>query len=219
MKIGIIGSGNIGGNLTRAFRKAGHDVVVANSRGPESLANLAKETGATPVAVADAVRGNDVVVVTIPQKNIPSLPKTLFADAPASLVVIDTGNYYPQQRDGKIAAIEDGMPESEWVSQQLGVPVVKAFNNIYAAHLLTHGKPAGTPDRVALPIAGDDAHAKAVVTNLIDEIGFDTVDAGTLADSWRQQPGFPGYGTDFDAEKLRHALAETNRERAPEWKA
>ena len=130
MNIGIIGAGNIGGNLTRRFRQLGHNVFVANSRGPESLAALAAETGATPVTVEEAARRGEVVVVTIPMKNIPELPGDLFNGVPDSVVVVDTGNYYPQQRDGRIAGIEDGMVESRWVSQQLGRPVVKAFNNI-----------------------------------------------------------------------------------------
>lgn len=219
VKIGIIGAGNIGGALVRRFRQLGYDVAVANSRGPETLAELARETGASAVAVREAARGRDVVVVTIPQKTIPDLPAGLFADVPASVVVIDTGNYYPQQRDGKIAEIEGGATESAWVASKLGRPVVKTFNNIYAKHLLERGKPAGAPDRIALPIAGDDANAKAVVMRLVDELGFDPVDAGTLAESWRQQPGTPCYGADDTAEALRTALAAATSERKPEWRA
>ena len=219
MNIGIIGAGNIGGNLTRRFQKIGHKVFVANSRGPETLADLAAETGATPVTVEEAARSGDVVIVTIPQKNIPDLPRDLFAGVPESVVVVDTGNYYPQQRDGRIGGIEDGMIESRWVSQQLGRPVVKAFNNIYAEHLLKLGQPAGTPGRIALPVAGDDHRAKAVVLKLVDELGFDAVDAGGLDDSWRQQPGTPVYAADFDAEGVRQALASATKERKPEWRA
>src|SRR6476619_2713853 len=208
MQIGIIGAGNIGGNLTRRFRALGHDVDVANSRGPETLGALAKETGAKAVTVAEAARDKDVVVVTIPLKNVPALPKGLFASAKPTTVVIDTGNYYPQQRDGRIDAIEQGMPESAWVAQQLGRLVVKAFNNIYAKHLLERGQPKGTKGRIALPIAGDDKAAKAVVTRLLDELGFDAVDTGSLADSWRQQTGTPVYGTDLDAAGVRRALAD-----------
>jgi 8-hydroxy-5-deazaflavin:NADPH oxidoreductase len=218
MNIGIIGAGNIGGNLTRRLRELGHNVFVANSRGPESLADLAAETGATPVTVHQAAQRGDVVIVTIPEKNIPNLPRDLFAGAP-DIVVVDTGNYYPQQRDGRIAGIEDGMTESGWVSQQLGRPVIKAFNNIYAAHLLKSGKPAGTPGRIALPVAGDDDRAKSVVLKLIDELGFDGVDAGGLDDSWRQQPGTPVYAADFDAEGVRRALENATKERKPEWRA
>ena len=219
MNIGIIGAGNIGGNLTRRFQELGHKVFVGNSRGPETLADLTAETGATPVTVEEAARRGDVVVVTIPQKNIPSLPRDLFAEVPDNVVVVDTGNYYPQQRDGRIAGIEDGTVESRWVSQQLGRPVVKAFNNIYAEHLLKLGKPSGTPGRIALPVAGDDERAKSVVLRLVDELGFDAVDAGELDDSWRQQPGTPVYAADFDAEGVRRALASASKERKPEWRA
>jgi hypothetical protein len=133
--------------------------------------------------------------------------------------VIDTGNYYPQQRDGLIAAIEDGTTESRWVSQQIGHPVVKAFNGIQAQHLLELGRPAGAADRIALPVAGDDDAAKAVVLALVDELGFDPVDAGSIDDSWRQQPGTPVYGRDFDAAGVRAALAEATPDRGPAWRA
>ena len=218
LRIGIIGAGNIGGTLTRRLTTLGHDVAVANSRGPESLADLAAETGATAVPVAEAARGRDVVIVTIPQKNIPDLPADLFDGAPENLVVVDTGNYYPRQRDGRIEGIEGGLTESRWVEQQLGRPVVKAFNNIYAKHLMENGRPAGTPGRIALPVAGDDAAAKAVVLRLLDELGFDGVDAGGLDESWRQQPGTPVYAQDYDAEGVRRALAEASPERKPEWR-
>jgi len=219
MKIGIIGAGHIGGTLTRRRSELGHKVFVANSRGPETPAKLAAETGATAVSVKEAARIGDVVVVTIPEKNIPSLPTDLFAGTAASVVVVDTGNYYPQQRDGRIEGIEAGTTESRWVSQQLGRPVIKAFNNIYAEHLLKKGSPAGTPDRIALPVAGDDTAAKAVVLKLVDELGFDGVDAGGLDDSWKQQPGTPVYGADLDAEGVRRALSEARKDRAPEWRA
>jgi len=219
MNIGIIGAGNIGGNLTRRFRALGHKVFVANSRGPETLADLVEETGATPVTVDQAARSGDVVIVTIPMKNIPDLPRDLFAGVSDDVVVVDTGNYYPQQRDGRIAGIEDGMIESRWVSQQLGRPVVKAFNNIYAEHLLKLGKRAGSPGRIALPVAGDDERAKSIVLKLVDELGFDGVDAGGLDDSWRQQPATPVYAGDFDAAGVRRALASASRERKPEWRS
>ncbi len=219
MKIGIIGAGNIGGNLTRRLTALGHEVSVANSRGPETLAPLAQETGAKAVPVTEAVRDKDLVIVTIPEKNIPHLPADLFEGLAADGVVIDTGNYYPQQRDGRIEEIEKGTTESRWVEQQLGRRVTKAFNNIYARHLLERGQPAGTPGRIALPVAGDDAKAKSVVLRLVDELGFDGVDAGGLDESWRQQPGTPVYGTDLDADGVRRALSEASRERGPEWRA
>jgi predicted dinucleotide-binding enzyme len=218
MKIGIIGAGQIGGTLARRFRALGHDVAVANSRGPDTLRDLAAETGATAVTVEDAVRGRDVVIVTIPEKHIPDLPEGLLSAA-GDAVVIDTGNYYPQQRDGRIAAIEAGMPESAWVASELGRPVIKAFNNIYAKHLLEKGQPAGAAGRIALPVAGDDARGKSVVLRLVDALGFDAVDAGPLAESWRQQPGTPVYGTDHDVAGVTSALAKASRERTAEWKA
>ena len=219
MDIGIIGAGQIGGTLTQRLTELGHNVFVANSRGPETLADLARETGATPVTPHEAARRGEIVIVTIPQKNIPKLPRDLFANVPEDVVVVDTGNYYPQQRDGRIEGIEDGSTESRWVSEQLGRPVVKTFNNIYADHLLRRGVPAGTPGRIALPVAGDDAQAKAKEIRLLDELGFDGVDAGTIDESWRQQPATPVYGTDYDAEGVKRALSEASPERKPEWRA
>lgn len=178
MKIGIIGAGNIGGNLTRRLTALGHDVSVANSRGPETLSALVEETGATAVTAAEAARGAQVVVVTVPLKAVPGLPAGLIDGAAEGVAVIDTGNYYPQQRDGRIAAIEDGTPESRWTEEQIGHPVIKAFNGTYAQDILSNGLPKGSVGRQALPVTGDDAAAKRVVRDLIDELGFDTVDAG-----------------------------------------
>ena len=219
LRIGIVGPGNIGGTLARKLTSLGHEVAVANSRGPETLAKLASETGAKAVTVEEAARGRDVVVVTIPQKNIPDLPAGLFEGEPAELVVVDTGNYYPRQRDGRIAEIEAGMPESRWVEKHLGRPVVKAFNNIHAEHLLKYGKPPGATGRIALPVAGDDPAAKEVVLRLVDELGFDGVDSGGLDESWRQQPDTPVYGTNYDAENVRRGLAQASPTRKPEWRA
>ena len=219
MKIGIIGAGNIGGTLARRLVALKHQVSVANSRGPESLAAFARESGARAVTVEEAARAGDVVIVSIPLKNISRLPRDLFKGVPDSVVVVDTGNYYPRQRDGRIDPIERGATEARWVADQLGRPVVKAFNNIYARHLLERGKPKGTAGRIALPIAGDDPRAKEVVTRLLDELGFDAVDGGGLDESWRQQPGTPVYGTDFDAAGVRRGLAEAKQERPAEFRA
>ena len=219
LKIGIIGTGNIGSTLTRHFTRLGHDVVIANSRGPESLSGLAKETGAKPVQVREVPQGRDLVVVTIPEGKIPNLPSGLFKNVPANLVVIDTGNYYPRHRDGKIEGIEKGLLESRWVEQQLGHPVIKVFNNIYADHLATMGKPAGSVGRVALPVSGDDLQAKALVMELVNEMGFEAVDVGGLDESWRHQPGTPVYTADLDAAGLKKALSQATRERKPEWHA
>src|SRR5262245_4115950 len=219
MKIGIIGAGQIGGTLTRRLTALGHEVSIANSRGPETLASLAKETGAKAVSVKEAAHAGDVIVVTIPEGRIPDLPRDLFTGVRDSVVVVDTGNYYPRQHDGRIPEIEGGLSESRWVEKQLGRAVVKAFNNIYARHLMEHGRPANSPGRIALPVSGDDSQAKAVVISLIDELGFDAVDAGGLDESWRQQPGTPVYATDFNAEGVRRALAQASKERKPEWRA
>lgn len=213
MKIGIVGAGNIGGNLTRRLTALGHDVSVANSRGPETLAALAEETGAHAVHATEAVKGAELVIVTIPEKAVPALPHGLLEDRAPGAPVVDTGNYYPRERDGRIDAIEDGTVESVWVSQQLGVPVIKAFNGIYAAHLLSKPKPAGEPGRMALPVAGDDPSTKQVVMDLVEELGFTAVDAGPLSESWRMQPLTPVYGLDGDADAVRKALAEASPER------
>jgi 8-hydroxy-5-deazaflavin:NADPH oxidoreductase len=219
MNIGIIGAGNIGGTLARRFAAVGHSVKIANSRGPETLKDLAAETGAKPVTVRDAVRDVQVIIVSIPEGKIPTLPPGLLAHVGSGVAVVDTGNYYPRQRDGRIAGIEEGLTESRWVEQQLGHRVVKAFNVIYAEHLLKRGKPRGAPGRIALPVAGDDPKAKALVMQLVDEIGFDPVDAGDLDHSWRQQPGTPAYVRDFDADGVRSALAAAKPERTSGWRA
>lgn len=219
MKIGVIGAGNIGLALVRHFTRLGHDVVVANSRGPETLKQLAKETGARAVAVEEVPRGRDLVVVTIPEGKIQELPQGLFKNAPPHQIVIDTGNYYPRHRDGKIEGIENGLLESRWVEQQLGHPVIKVFNNIYAEHLANRGKPPGTPNRIALPVSGDDPKAKQVVMELINDMGFDPVDAGGLDESWRQQPDTPVYAADLDVVGVKRGLAQAKPERKPEWRA
>jgi predicted dinucleotide-binding enzyme len=218
MRIGIIGAGHIGGNLARRLTAAGYDVSIANSRGPESLVDVASKTGARPVWAKDAAREKDLVIVTIPEKDVKELPKDLFASAKADTVVVDTGNYYPK-RDGKIASIEDGTTESRWVSEQLGRPVVKAFNTIYAHNIVDRPRPKGDDKRLALPVAGDDTRAKQVVMKVIDEIGFDSVDAGGLDDSWRQQPGTPVYGAELDANGVKRALSEAHHERPTEFRA
>ncbi|WP_277881330.1 NADPH-dependent F420 reductase [Hymenobacter cyanobacteriorum] len=214
MNIGIIGAGHIGSALAVRLVSLGHSVKIANSRGPETLGDVAQKTGATPVTAEEAAKHGDIVVVTIPLKNIPDLPKDLFAGVPASVPVIDTSNYYPMLRDGKIAELETGdLTESEWVQQHLGRPVVKVFNNIYADHLQNKGVAAGTPGRISLPVAGDDAAAKQKVMALVEELGFDAVDDGTLHESWRQQPGTPSYGADMPADKLREHFASLGSQR------
>lgn len=216
MDIGIIGSGHIGSTLARQLTALGHRVSIANSRGPASLAALAAETGATAATVEQAARARDVVIVTIPEKAVSELPRHVFAAT--SAVVVDTGNYYPS-RDGRIAELDGGLAESQWVAQLLGRPVVKAFNNIVATSLATRGVPAGTPGRVCLPVAGDDVRAKQVVLGLIEALGFDGLDAGTLADSWRQQPGTPAYCHDLGTAGLKAALAQADAGKMAHYRA
>jgi 8-hydroxy-5-deazaflavin:NADPH oxidoreductase len=219
MDIGIIGAGQIGGSLTRMLTGLGHTVRVSNSRGPETLADLVAETGATAVWAAEAAADAELVIVSIPQKNVVDLAPGIVTTARAGAPVIETNNYYPQQRDGRIEAIEAGTPESIWVSERLGVPVFKVFNGIYWKTLLERGLPRGSVGRIALPVAGDDPAGKRIVLDLVDELGFDPVDGGTLADSWRQQPGTPVYGTDLDLAGAVQALAEASPERTDAFRA
>jgi 8-hydroxy-5-deazaflavin:NADPH oxidoreductase len=218
MRIGIIGAGNIGGALARHLAKLGHQVSIANSRGPKSLSALAAEIGATPVSVVQAATAGEIVILTIPTKAVADLPRGMFASAP-SCVVIDTGNYHPELRDGRIEAIDKGLLDSEWVAQQIGHPVVKAFNNIFAKSLLEKGVPKGTAGRVALSVFGDSVDAKAKVLRLVDDLGFDPIDGGDLDNSWRQQPGTPAYCRDLEATALRRALTEPVRSRIAEYRA
>jgi len=218
MRIGFIGVGELGGTLARRLAKLGHQVSIANSRGPESLSALAAEIGATPVSVVDAAKAAEIVIISIPTKAVADLPPKLFANAP-SCVVIDTGNYHPELRDGRIDAIDRGMLDSQWVAQQIGRPVIKAFNNIFAKSLLEKGVPKGTTGRIALSVVGDSLDAKATVLRLVEDLGFDPVDDGDLDNSWRQQPGTPAYCRDLGATALRRALTEADRSRIAEYRA
>ena len=219
MKIGIIGAGNIGGALAQRLAALGHDVTLANSRGPETLKTFAEEHKVTAATAREAAQAGEIVVVTIPLVNVPKLGRGLFEGVGEDVVVIDTNNYYPRHRDGRIAEIENGLTESAWVEKELGRPVVKSFNNIAAAHLIGKGQPKGTAGRIALPVAGDDTAKKAKVLALVEELGFDAVDAGSISESWRQQPATPVYGTDLDAAGVSRALQEATPERKAEWRA
>jgi predicted dinucleotide-binding enzyme len=213
MQIGIIGAGQIGGTLTRKLTALGHTVRVANSRDPQTLADLAAETGAEAVWAADAATDADLVIVSIPQKNVPDLAPGIVAGAKPGAAVIETNNYYPKERDGAIAAIEAGTVESVWVAEQLGTPVVKVFNGIWWKTLLEHSLPKGAEGRIALPVAGADGPQKQQVLDLVEELGFDAVDAGSLEESWRQQPDSPVYGKNYGIEDTLKALAEASPER------
>jgi hypothetical protein len=209
----------MGAGLARGLAELGHQVSIANSKGPQSLTALAAEIGATPATVVDAANSAEVVLLAIPTKAVADLPRDLFSNVAGSVVVIDLGNYHPELRDGRIATIDRGMLDSQWVAQQIGRPVIKAFNNILASSLLAKGAPSGTQGRIALSIAGDSSAAKAVVLRLVDQLGFDPVDAGDLDNSWRQQPGTPAYCRDLKAPALRSALAEPDRSRIAQYRA
>ena len=197
---GFIGSGHIGSTVARLAVAAGHDVVMSNSRGPETLAELVSDLGdhARAGTAAEAARAGDVVVVTIPLTNYRDVP----VDELAGKVVIDTMNYYPQ-RDGQIGALDaDTTTSSELLQAHLpAARVVKGFNNIFFQHLAALARPAGSTERSALAIAGDDAEAKRLVTGLLDEIGYDTVDLGPLSEGRRTQPGTPAYGLMYAADE------------------
>jgi predicted dinucleotide-binding enzyme len=215
MKIGFIGAGEIGGALIRQYARAGHNVKMTNASGIEKLKSLASETGASPVKLTEVVADVDVIVVSIPLVAILELPKYLFKNASANTTIIDTCNYYPI-RDGKIEDIEDGMPESVWVSNQLEWPVIKAYNNILYRSLVNSGLPRGAASRVALPISGDDKRSKDLVSTLVDDSGFDSLDYGSLQDSWRQQPGSPVYCTDLTLPQLKKSIEKVKKELLPE---
>lgn len=214
MKIGIIGAGNIGGTIARTLSAADHVVKLAGSKGPEAISDLAQEIGAEAVAAKNAVNDVDAIVLSIPFIAIPNLA-SLFADVPRDVVVIDTSNYYPQ-RDGQIDEVEDGKPESVWASEQLGRPIVKAFNAILAQTLQGYGMPPGSAGRIAIPVAGDDQSAKTLAQQIVDATGFDPLDAGGLAASWRFQPGTAAYCTGLSLPELQQALAVADRIRAPQ---
>lgn len=215
MKIGFIGAGEIGGTLIRQYTRAGHSVKMANSSGTEKLKSLALETGASAVKLAEVVTEVDVIVVSIPLIGILKLPQNLFKNNSANTAIIDTGNYYPI-RDGKIEDIENGMPESVWVSNQIQRPVIKAYNNILYRSLVNSGLAKGAASRFALPIAGDDKRSKDLVSILVDDSGFDSFDCGSLQDSWRQQPGSPVYCTDLTLTQLKKSIEKARKELLPE---
>ena len=208
--IGLIGAGHIGSQVARLAIASGYKVVISNSRGPETLAGLVAELGpnARAATALEAAQAGEIVVVTVPLKNYRAVP----VEPLAGKIVIDTNNYYPQ-RDGQIPELDsESTTTSELLQAHLPASkVVKAFNHIYAAELTTHGQPAGTKNRRALAIAGDDQDAKGVVTHLLDQFGFDTVDAGPLKESWRIQRDTPGYGPRRTAEELRKDLAAARR--------
>jgi hypothetical protein len=212
-QIGLIGAGNVGAALAKRLVEIGHSVKVANSKGPKSLEQFEKETGAKAVHLESITDHSEILIVAIPLGNTRYLKRSLSAGSLENVIVVDTGNYFPQ-RDGSIAEIDHGTPESAWVSQQLGVPVVKAFNNIIAAGLAKNGKTKGARRRIALPVASDDPRARATIMALVEELGFSAFDAGPIDDSWRQQPGQPAYCTDPTLGELPVLLKRADRKTA-----
>jgi len=212
MKIGIIGAGNIGSRLARKLAASGHEVKLANSKGPQAIRALADEVGATPVTKEEAVADAEVIILAIPFASHQDLAN-LFEHVAPEVVVIDTSNYYPF-RDGAIAEVDGGKPESVWSQEQIGRPVVKAWNAVLAETLEAGGKPAGTPGRLAIPVAGDDAKAAGTARQLVDQTGFDALDTGSLKDSWRQQPGTPAYCTELTIGDLKLVVEAAKRDRA-----
>ena len=213
MKIGILGTGHIGATLVKTLSAEGHQVKVANSRGPETIDRELLASGAQAVTTQEALSDVDAVIISIPLNRITDVAP-LIAALPEETVVIDTSNYYPF-RDDRIEAIEAGQVESLWVAEQLGRPIAKAWNAIGSASLATTGRRAGAPNRIAIPVAADRERDREVAMALVEASGFDAFHSGSLADSWRQQPGAPAYCTDLTREEMGPALAAAERARLP----
>ncbi|CAI3794163.1 NADPH-dependent F420 reductase [Pseudarthrobacter sp. MM222] len=214
MKIGILGAGSIGATMARKLSGAGHEVKVANSRGPETIAPEIVASGARAVEATDVIADIDTLIISVPLSRIPAL-KDLIADVPENVVVIDTSNYYPM-RDGQVQALDEGQVESVWITEQLGRPVAKAWNAILAESFQTKGTAAGDPNRIAIPVAADRELDRKVAMTLVEDTGFDAVDTGSLADSWRQQPGAPTYCTDLTEHQIPPALNSAKKDLIPQ---
>lgn len=211
MKFGIIGAGPIGSNISKKLVKNGHDVKIADARGIERLEG--KDLAGKPVLVEDVMRNIEVLIISLPMNALPSI-RNFIDQVGEEVIIVDTSNYYPY-RDGKIEEIENGMVESDWVTNQFGRPIIKAFNNLLAYTLENEGTPEGTSGRIAIAIAGDDLSQKQVIMEVVNELGFDAVDSGSISDSWRQQPGTPAYCTELTKDELTKALKKANKEKAP----
>ncbi|MPM55510.1 hypothetical protein SDC9_102307 [bioreactor metagenome] len=216
MKISIIGAGNIGKILATKFVKLGHHVSVANSRGPEILADFAKETGAIVLDVHEVVKKGELIIIAIPENKIKDLPKNLFQNVLDSVVVIDTGNYFPIF-NGHISELDECPIDSLYVQKSIGTSIIKAFNNLSAEDLKNGGRAIDDSERFALPMAGDDEKAKEIVMQLVNELGFDFYNQGKLSDSWRQQPGTSVYCTNLKLEAIGNAFDTMGKEWAPEF--
>ena len=211
MRFGIIGAGSIGSIISKRLVKNGHDVKIADARGIERLEG--KELAGTAVLVEDAIKNIEVLIISLPIKALPSI-RNIIDQVGEEVIIVDTSNYYPF-RDGKIEEIENGMVESVWVSNQLGRPIIKAFNNLLAYTLENKGTPEDSSERIAMAVAGNNQSQKQVVMDIVSDLGFDAVDSGSLSDSWRQQPGTPAYCTELTKNDLTEALNKANKEKAP----
>jgi len=213
MNIGIVGTGPLGSILAVKLIKAGHRVKVTNTRPMPELEKIAAGLGATAATIQDVVKGVDAILFSMPFNAYKNLPKDLLKELPQDVIIMDTSNYTPL-RDGLISELEH-IPESVYISEMLGRPLVKVFNDVLGYTLENKGKATGTEDRIAISIAGDNQEHKKAVSQLVDQIGFDTVDGGSLAESWRQQLGTPAFCTELDKEELTQALLKADREKAP----
>lgn len=211
MRFGIIGAGPIGSNIAKKLVESGYDVKIADARGIKHLEG--KKLTGTPVIAEEVIKNIDVLITSIPFHALPSI-RNIIDKVGEEVVVVDTSNYYPQISN-EIEEIENGMVESIWVSNHLGRPLIKAFNNVLAYTLEHHGAPEGTHGRIAIAIAGDNQSHKQIIMSVANDLGFDAVDGGSLSDSWRQQPGTPAYCTELTKEELVIALNKANQERAP----
>jgi 8-hydroxy-5-deazaflavin:NADPH oxidoreductase len=211
MRFGIIGAGPIGSIISKKLVKNGHDVKIADARGIERLEG--KELAGTAVRVEDAIKNIDVLIISLPIIAMPSI-RNIIDQVGEEVIIVDTSNYYPF-RDGKIEELENGMVESVWVSNQLGRPLIKAFNNLLAYTLENEGTSEDSSGRIAMAVAGNDPSQKQVVMDIVYDLGFDAVDSGSLSDSWRQQPGTPAYCTELPKDELTNALNKANKEKAP----
>lgn len=211
MKFGIIGAGPIGASISKKLVKNGHEVKIADARNIEHLDG--KDIAGTPVAVEEVINNIDVLLLSLPLHVMPSI-RPIIDQVGEDVIIADTSNYYPF-RDNEIEEIDNGMVESVWVSNQLGRPVIKAFSNQLAYTLENKGTPEGTEGRIAMAIAGDDPAQKQVIFDVVNELGFDAVDGGSLNESWREQPGTPAYCTELTKEELIEALNKADKEKAP----
>lgn len=212
MKIGIIGSGSIGKRLAQQLSNKGHHILITNSRGPSTI-NFANGTSINAVDIENVTSNVDAVILAIPFGKVQDLSKDLFNNLNNDIPVIETTNYHPS-RDGIIEEIENGKTHSIWVQEKIGRNVIKAFSSIVAYSLITNGLPKDAARRIALPVSGDSVEEKKITLSLVEDMGFDGYDAGSIAESWRQQPVNPAYCTDLSIYELKKALANADKAQA-----